>query len=122
VNGLWWLPLGALVGAWIALNLQDARARLRRAMPPAPADSCQPGPGQDPVPGKAAGTPVTPQATPAPARPPRDGIYGRCTASAYFFDTGITVTYDHVNMRRHVDIPPADQWDGTGEWLQGLAP
>lgn len=81
---------------------------------PAPAASPRPVPGTPPVPGRAFPRPdaTPPASSPGTGPPPRDSIYGRCVMTACFYDTGITVTYDHTRRRRIIDIPPADQWDG----------
>lgn len=109
-----WLPWALLAAALAALGARQAR-RLLKA--PAPAAS----PPQAPA-SPGAGVPAISPVSPAP--PPgqlRDSIYGRCVMTTYFFDTGITVTADHVRMRKIVDIPPADEWGDPG-FLKDTAP
>lgn len=109
MNTLAWLLLGALIGAAAVLNAQDYTRRMRALnalqktiQPPAPAAKPQPVPGSTGPGGQAA----------PPSAPPGPGLYGRCVMTCNFYDTGITVTYDHTRMRRLIDVPPADEWDG----------
>lgn len=115
--------IGAL--AWLAAVITAAAllrwAGKRRdhgdrlaAQTPAPARPRAPEPAPRP------GTPPdSPSIPPGPGHL-RNGIYGRCVMTTYFFDTGITVTHDHTRMRRLIDIPPADEWDGN--FLKDIAP
>jgi hypothetical protein len=82
--------------------------------PKAPAQASPPAPGTTPP----AAEPGQQHPPPGRWSPLRDGIYGRCTMAVFFYDTGITVTYDHIRKRRLVDIPPADEWGGLEGWLR----
>jgi hypothetical protein len=60
------------------------------------------------------------RAAPAPGlAAPRSGILGRLVVTSYFFDTGITVTDDHVRHRRILDVPPVEEWGDPEDLLRG---
>jgi hypothetical protein len=99
-----WIPLAAILTAAATATA----ACLLSGHTKTPAQASPPAPGT---------TPPTPPGPPT-GLPPRDGLYGRCVMTVFFFHTGITVTYDHTRMRRIIDTPPVEEWGGLEAWLR----
>ena len=96
-----------------------------------PARASTPAPGTSPGAGAASPLPhcdapdIPPGQAPAPGHnidgPIDVRLLGRCVATANFYDSGATVTYDHRTQRRYIDLPePGD--DAIEDFLREAAP